>query len=335
MYIVLLTNTNINIISCDTMRSITEDYLYRWGSGEINNDVKFIEFESHSQLSPQGRMHIINNTKIYRTFLPLVDVFAIMNYTQDSFSDGGVYVDVDKFFEQMITHINHGAQIIDIGVESTNPQSQPMHSSEEIKRLSLIIDTAIEIKTKYKVLLSIDTYHNETVKWLLDKDIDIINDVSGNVDNDLIKILTNSARKYVAMHSMTIPANPQVHIPLETNPVEFILSWMQNKLLQFDKHNIPLENIVLDVGIGFGVNAPQSWYILKNLDKFKILPCEILVGHSRKSFINHVHEIQPIHRDMATSIIGTNIPNNVDYLRLHNVEMFYVTYRINNELCDY
>ncbi|MBY0378995.1 MAG: dihydropteroate synthase [Burkholderiales bacterium] len=316
---------------CENL-SLLEQKIYDWAVSEILQSVDFIRFEAQSSFGENNRYIEINQNKIVRSFEYLTDVFAILNYTADSFSDGSKYQSIEALCNQAELQINHGAKILDLGVASTNSNSRPMVAIDEINKLRLILDKLIVVKNKYGVKLSIDTYHQETIIWLMDQDVDIINDVSGALDVNTIKSLVASGKKYIAMHSLAVPATKDINIPVELNPVNYIYSWMENKVSVFEQNNIDLDYIILDPGIGFGTIPVQAWFILKNWDKFYNLPCELLVGHSRKSFFNHITNKNANERDLETALVGTHFLNKIDYLRLHDIKQLNELYRVNQQL---
>jgi dihydropteroate synthase len=306
--------------------------VYNWAVAELEASSEFIKFEQQSSLVTAGRLLIGNGYEVIRSFGYLTEIFAILNYTNDSFSDGGVYNSIDKLLAKARTHIQERATILDIGVESTNPKSSRLSFDAEIARLAIILPELISLKNTHAIQISVDTYHDETVRWLLDKDIDIINDVSGAIDVELVKQITQSQRKYVAMHSLAVPASPMLHIDFSQDPTEYVYNWMSNKLVSLVDGGADLEHIILDVGIGFGVTAAQSWQILKRIKQFLVLPCELLVGHSRKSFLRHVSNKSAAELDLETALVGLTLVNQVDYLRLHDSSSLNELYKIVNQL---
>ena len=296
--------------------SIAEHELYKWASSELTGAPEFISYEIKSYYSPLGRQIIApDGNKIYRTFEYLADIFAILNYTADSFSDGGRYNTPDSALKQTVSLLNSGATIIDLGVESTRPDALALSGEEEIKILTPLLSRFNELKQQYKFSISIDTYHSLTVNWLLDKDIDYINDVSGSLPLDLLRECVNSGKRYVAMHSLSVPASRELILPAEVNVVEYIRAWIEKKISLVENAGIDSDKIIFDPGIGFGKSAAQSWQLIKNIKQ--LTSTEILLGHSRKSFLNHI--IANEQRDMATAIIAAKFADQVDYLRLHEV----------------
>jgi 2-amino-4-hydroxy-6-hydroxymethyldihydropteridine diphosphokinase/dihydropteroate synthase len=129
------------------------------------------------------------------------------------------------------------------------------------------------------------------------------------------------------MHSITIPARKDMHIEIEKDPIEYINIWIKDKQIQYSHINI--DKIIFDPGIGFGKLSQQSWYIIKNIDRIKQLGINLLVGHSRKSFLTHlIGDTIANQRDYETSITSFVMVNKVNYLRLHNLENFFYSYSL-------
>ncbi len=336
-------NANLGLIPCysqdntATTKQIqsTEEaqiYIYKWAMSEVTQTIDFIAFESNTTLGNNGRIFNFNGMTITRKFDYLTEIYAILNYTLDSFSDGGKFQHIDALCDNAIKQINYGACVLDIGVESTNPNSKPMSADEEITKLKVILPELCVLKNTYHVKISIDTYHNETIKWLIDKDIDVINDVSGNIPLITVKQLVTNDKKYIAMHNLTLPANKNITIAVDKNPLTVIKEWMLTKMEQFSDFGIALDNIILDPGIGFGNTQSQAWYILRNFAELYALPCELLLGHSRKSFLTHITNKNATERDLETVIVALNFINKVDYLRIHDVRFINELYPIINQL---
>lgn len=309
-------------IDINNIESVTKKYIYDWAISELDDSIRFIWYETNSTLNENARVSRVEQYNVKRLFMPLSEIFAIINYTADSFSDGGKYNSVDKVLSQIISHLDCGARIIDVGVESTNPNVSAICATAEIKRLKIILPEVIKFKHTHKFKISIDTYHTETVKWLLDQDIDIINDVSGNLDINLVKELLLTNRHYVAMHSLSVPVDKDKVISIEQNPIHVVKSWMRNKIEQVNELGLGLNGLILDPGIGFGKNSVQSWYIIRNLRLLRDLPCEILLGHSRKSFFKHMTNQNFAELDLLTAIMGLEVISEIDYLRLHDLNYF-------------
>ena len=332
--LISLIDNSVNLSYNDSFISIDNDNHYqnlqysqdiidiiKWAISELNQSIHWVYYETKSVLiKNEGRMY----GKILRSFKPLTETMAIINYTSDSFSDGGLYNNIDNAIKQILTQISYGASVVDIGVESTRPNATTLDFTQELVKLKEIIPIVAKLKHDYNFKLSVDTYHSENIEYLLNNNVDIINDVSGNLSLNALKLIKDYNKIYIAMHSLSVPASQELTFSLDVDPVEIIYNWMTRKLEQLLDTGFKIENIVLDPGIGFGTNPAQSWYVLQYMDKFLQLPCEILVGHSRKSVFNHITEIPVRERDIITNYISCYLSNKrVDYIRLHDVELFY------------
>lgn len=324
-------------------KTASEDFLFSWAMSEVLNDIKFIPYETKSVLQGEqdhlmGRVIIENNVVITRSFEALFDTMAIMNYTSDSFSDGGKYNNYEALSLQILQHLAHGAVIIDIGVESTRPNAESLSANEEINRLKDIAPIIQNIQKNYTFLLSIDTYHAETILWLLDNfpKFDMINDVSGSLDPKIVKQLISKNKKYIAMHNLGVPTNPHNIIELEKDPIKVISEFFSKKHQDFLQCGIShadiLQNIIFDPGIGFGNNQAQAWYILKNLNKIDSYGSALLIGVSRKSFLRHIIANNLADGDLNSAFIAVHLANLVDYVRIHDTILTNKIYKIKANL---
>jgi dihydropteroate synthase len=330
-------STAISVFSFDTPSDyngldLAEQELALWGQSELMQSLSLVQFETRSTLSSNGRKLVSGNTSIIRTFDQLADIFVILNYTPDSFSDGGKYNQIETCCARIIDQVSLGATIVDIGVESTRPNATTLTAGAEIAQLQLLLPEVINLKRQYGFLISIDTYHSETAKWLAELDIEILNDVSGSLPLDIVKQFTNAGKYYVAMHSLTVPAQKNIVLDLALDPVEHIYQWATTKLATMDDFGIQLAQVILDPGIGFGNNSAQAWYILNKLSKFLSLPCETLLGHSRKSLFSHLSDKKAESRDLDTAVVASLVMDQVAYLRVHDVENLRQVYPVVKQL---
>lgn len=310
-----------------------EHELFEWAKSEIEQSVEFIRYESASNYSKNGRVWVSpHGLAITRTFEGLAEIFAILNYTADSFSDGGKYNNIVHAEQRILELIAHGAAVIDIGVESTRPGATALTFEEEIRQLTPLLNRIEELKFEHDFLVSIDTYHEETVRWLNDKNVDFINDVSGNLPLNVVAECIESGKQYIAMHSLSVPAASKQILDVQTNPISYLSNWWVNKAHQFDENGINLSKVIFDPGIGFGKNSAQSWYIINNIHFLNNLGVALLLGHSRKSFINHVLPVAPNERDGATNLISGLLINQIDYLRIHEIVNLKDTLSVLNQV---
>ncbi len=263
-------------------------------------------------------LNILKNQNYYsKNHQPVF--MGIMNITPNSFSDGGVHNNIEKFIEDFELWENKMVGIIDIGAESTNPKAAPITYQEELERLNPIFNYLKNKKFSYfKPSLSIDTYHYETAKIAIENGFDIINDVSGLNDKRMIELLkSNEHVKYVLMHSLSVPPRSDLTIEKDENIIKVLQEWLKSKLKIFENDGIDLDRIIFDSGLGFGKNEFQSINILQEIEQFQKYKLKILIGHSRKSFIKKYNSNSIGNRDFESLAISLKIANKVDIIRTH------------------
>ncbi|CAL7963250.1 dihydropteroate synthase [Gammaproteobacteria bacterium] len=250
---------------------------------------------------------------------------GILNITTDSFSDGGKFIDLDAALMQAENLFDAGADIIDIGAESTRPVgATTLTPEEEWQRLQPILDAwqSLWLHKSFRPKLSIDTHKPETAEKLLAYKIDFFNDVTGLTDPKMLEIIKTSNAKIIFMHNLGIPANPAVVLPPDTDIVRAVYQWGMQQLENSIKLGIDKERLIFDVGIGFGKNAEQSFALIKNISQFHQLDIPLLVGHSRKSFFNPFTNKPFAERDIETAGVSVFLATQkVEYLRVHNVDL--------------
>ncbi len=254
----------------------------------------------------------------------MVKLVGILNITPDSFSDGGKYFSLKNALNKTRKLLEDGADIIDIGAESTRPNAQILSDDEEWQRLENILPQIITLvkdfnqKNNKKIQTSIDSYHFSTIKKSFQLGIDIINDVSGLIDENIIEFIAKNNIKTVLMHNLAIHANPNILINQYLDINHEIIKWTQQKIKYLEKFSVKKTQLIFDPGIGFSKNAKQSIQILKNISNYKILKLPIYVGHSMKSFLDSI-DILGDRTSKTLKISEFLIKNKVDYLRIHDV----------------
>lgn len=214
-------------------------------------------------------------------------VMGVLNVTPDSFSDGGQFVNVDAAIQHALAMINEGADIIDIGGESTRPGADPVKTSEEIVRVEPVIAA---LRRESDICISIDTYKSSTARAALKAGADMVNDISAlRMDSMMPTLLAESDVPVVLMHMKGEPKNMQAS-PVYDNCVDEIKQFFGERLAFCQEFGIVPDRIVLDPGIGFGKRLEDNLQILSSLDQFVELGQPILIGASRKSFINRLHQ---------------------------------------------
>lgn len=251
-------------------------------------------------------------------------LMGIINVTPDSFSDGGLFLTPDAAIAQAKQLIADGAEILDIGAESTAPHVTPLDANTEWQRLEPVLASICAAKQDFIIppIISVDTRHAATAKRALAYGIDWINDVSGLTDPAMREIVASSGKPCVIMHSLSIPASREHIIPHDQDPVTFVYQWGAEKIQQLEQAGISRDNIIVDPGIGFGKTAEQSLQLIKHANIFKQLGVRVLIGHSRKSFLSKLTPAIAKDRDIETAAISIQLANQaIDILRVHNVSL--------------
>jgi len=208
---------------------------------------------------------------------------GILNVTPDSFSDGGEFLQVEKAVKRAKELVEEGADIIDIGGESSRPFSDPVPEEEELKRVIPVIKA---VKSELPdVIISIDTYKSRVAEKALEAGADIVNDISaGRFDPDMVKVVKEAGCPVILMHMKGTPKTMQIN-PFYKDVIAEIKNFLKEKIEYFVEKGVDFEKIIIDPGIGFGKRLEDNLKIIRNLDAFLSLNRPVLLGHSRKSFI--------------------------------------------------
>lgn len=243
-------------------------------------------------------------------------IVGILNVTPDSFSDG--YARADAALKQFEALVTGGADIIDIGAESTRPGAVPLSAEEEWARLAPVLN-GLRRRTQ-NILLSLDTRHPETAAQALDCGVSIINDVGGLRDARMRALLAQYGGDIIVMHALTLPADPTVCWPPDVDVAETLLAWKNETAARAQQNGIAPERLIFDPGIGFGKTSPQCWAILAQASALMQSGGRWLFGHSRKSFLKLVHDVSPAERDLLTLGCSAMLAAaGAHYLRVHDV----------------
>jgi len=248
-------------------------------------------------------------------------VMGIVNVTPDSFSDGGRFQGADAAVRHGLQLIEQGAEILDIGGESTRPGAEPVDEKEELRRIIPVIE---QLAARTKTALSVDTMKPAVARAALQAGAGIVNDVAAHRnDPDMWNIVAEARAGYVCMHapgSSIAPAGLHQTGNRGTDIVDDIADFFRNRLERLNAAGISADQVVLDVGIGFGKTMDQTLQLLGNLARFKTLARPLLLGASRKSFIGKltgaaVNERLPA--SLACATLG--IEAGVQIIRAHDV----------------
>ena len=241
---------------------------------------------------------------------------GILNITPDSFSDGGSFFDGKKALLQAEKMISEGADIIDIGPQSTRPNAEKISAKDEILRLGTIIST---IKKEFpKVFISLDTFYSETVKFGYDEGIDIVNDISGGqYDEKMFETVAKTGLPYILMH---VNSNYETmhEKEIKKNIVVLINYYFSQKVKKL--RELGVKDIILDPGFGFGKTTEQQHEMIEEAELFGFNKFPLLIGVSRKSFIYKSLGKSPLEIDEETQNIHRKVlEKGAKILRVHDV----------------
>ncbi|OGW83203.1 MAG: dihydropteroate synthase [Omnitrophica bacterium RIFCSPLOWO2_01_FULL_45_10] len=244
---------------------------------------------------------------------------GILNVTPDSFSDGGKFFDKATAIEQGLRMARDGADIIDVGGESTRPGAKETSAHEELGRIIPVIEG---LREKVSIPISVDTRKARVAEESIKAGASIVNDVSAlRHDPDMADIVSKHDAAVILMHMRGRPQDMQLN-PIYGNLILDITNYLRESIDLALKHGIPRERIVIDPGIGFGKTVEHNLEILKRLDAFGVLGCPICIGTSRKSFISKVLNLPQtdtrLFGTLATLVIG--ILKGANILRVHDVK---------------
>jgi dihydropteroate synthase len=246
-------------------------------------------------------------------FKKIPNILGVLNLTPDSFSDGGKFNSKKKGFIQAIKLLNSGANLIDIGGESTRPGSKEIKESLEWNRVSKILKLVSK-----KIPLSLDTRKSNIMRRGIKLGVRLINDVSGlNYDSETVNVLKKYKTPFVIHHSQGVPENMQKK-PIYKNELLDIYDFFEEKIKLLRSMGINHNNIIIDPGIGFGKNLKHNMSLIHNISIFHSLGFPILVGNSRKKFVKELSG-----KNDSKSRIGGTIGSSI-YLMMQGVQILRI-----------
>ncbi len=247
----------------------------------------------------------------------MTQLMGILNITPDSFSDGGKFIDPAAAAQHFAALVGQGAQLIDIGAESTRPGATPLSANEEWARLEPVLAAVMPCHHR----ISIDTRHAETARQSLIAGAHIINDVTGLTDARMRAVLAAAACPIIVMHSLSVPVNPLDAWPADIDPIAEIMRWKAAVTALAAASGIAPARLIYDPGLGFGKSAAQSLALIARAAKLVESGGQWLFGHSRKSFLKMPGDT-PQQRDAATLEHSKHlVAAGVQFLRVHNVAL--------------
>jgi dihydropteroate synthase len=305
-------NGNKNI-SFDHIEIISRTSRKKISINKINQQVKSLK-----KLIKEDLKKIRSKKKNFSNlnFLQIPNIMGVLNLTPDSFSDGGKFNKLNKGVKHALEMLNSGANIIDIGGESTRPGSKAVSIKTEWKRIEKII----KLLSK-KIPISLDTRKSKIMKKGIKFGVKIINDVSGlDFDSETINVLKKYKIPFVVQHSRGTPMNMQIR-PKYKNELLEIYDFFENKINFLKKIGIKHNNIIIDPGIGFGKNLKHNINLISNISIFHSLGFPILVGNSKKRFIKEIAGKNDT-KDRVGGTVASSIylmMQGVQILRIHGV----------------
>ncbi|MCD6389648.1 MAG: dihydropteroate synthase [Desulfobulbaceae bacterium] len=262
-----------------------------------------------------------------------VHVMGILNVTPDSFSDGGQLANKETLLQRAENMIAAGADILDIGGESTRPFAAKVELDEELNRVIPAIES---IRHHFSTPISIDTTKAAVAEKALEAGADIINDVSAlRLDSQMIEVAKKHNAPVILMHMQGQPGDMQKK-PCYDDVISDILSFLQERLDWAEKKGLDRSRMIIDPGIGFGKTLEHNLTILKHLDQFSALGVPLLLGHSRKAFIGTILQLDdPGQRDCATAAIAAlAVMAGVSIIRVHDVKKTVQAVRLAEAIKD-
>ena len=258
-------------------------------------------------------------------------VMGILNVTPDSFSDGGNYLDKDKAVDYAIEMIEAGADIIDVGGESTRPGSESVIESEELNRVIPVITEIL--KKKRDAVISIDTTKTKIAEEALKCGALIVNDISGGTfDNNIFNVVKDFNAAMVLMHMKGNPKTMQ-NSPEYVDVVSEVYDYLANQVEIAS--GIGIKKIIIDPGIGFGKRVEDNLTLIERLNDFRSLGFPLLIGLSRKSFIGNILNLPIEDRDDVTNALNSMaLSKGARIIRTHNVKQAFQTCKIYNRIID-
>lgn len=258
-------------------------------------------------------------------------IMGILNITPNSFSDGGEFMDINKAINHAIDMIEAGADIIDIGAQSTKPKADLVSIVYEIEKVTPIVTA---LKTAFPhIQISVDTMSLGCAKAAIEAGADIINDVSFLSNSEFVKLCQMHNKKLVIMHSRG-NSHTMDSLTSYEDIVDDVYKDLAKKTAYAKSLGLSADNIIIDVGFGFAKNIEQNFTLLKRINEFKSLGYPVLAGVSRKRFLQDViNTKEPKDADIQTTLASSwLIQQDIDYIRVHNVELANQALKFNDRL---
>jgi len=245
-------------------------------------------------------------------------IMGVLNVTPDSFSDGNLYFDTQKAIERAVQMEEEGADIVDIGAESSRPGAKPLTAEEEMDRLMPVLDG---LQGRLKAVVSVDTTKASVARAALCAGAEIVNDITAlNNDEKMAEVVSEKGAGLVLMHMRGTPKTMQTGDPTYRDLIGEIIDYLKSSYEKACAAGVDRESIALDPGIGFGKTFEDNCRIINKLNEFKSLGLPLLIGTSRKAFIGSITNCAPTERLEGTAAtVAASILRGCDIVRVHDV----------------
>jgi len=298
------------------------------------NDIKNLSKEKKTVIKSDLEKITSNRKSISNIKFDQPKIMGVLNVTPDSFSDGGLFLKENEAYDQAKKMINGGAAIIDVGGESTRPGSKTINENKEWKRIEKII---IKLKKNFsKIPISLDTRNSYVMKKGINFGINIVNDVSGlNFDKKSFNVINSNKIPFILHHMQGNPDTMQKN-PKYDDVLLDIYDFFEKKINFCIKKNYSKNLIIIDPGIGFGKNINHNLRIMSKISTFHSLGCPILIGTSRKRFIEHIvtkFDTQDRTGGTLASVLY-GLSQGVQLFRVHNVKEIYQGMLVFNKILN-
>jgi len=282
---------------------------------------KQIEILSYKELAQPFGLKVIARElqKFIKTKEFSLEIMGIINANNDSFFEGSRFQDSDAI-EKIEQMIRDGANIIDIGAVSSRPNANEVSSDNELKRIKPICDVIKNKKLYTQASFSIDSYSPNVIEYALKSGFNLVNDITGAMDNRVIELAIKYGAKLCIMHMQGTPQTMQENPQYNDVMVE-VSEFFKDRIAKCEALELSREDIILDIGIGFGKTLEHNLTLIKNMSHFQKFGCQILVGASRKSMIDKIISTPIEERLTGTLAIHLKaIDNGATIVRCHDVK---------------
>ena len=278
----------------------------------------------HTELPNRPFLQRLLHLFFQQSFVLTPALVGIVNITPDSFSDGGESLAPESALQAIQAHLAEGATLIELGAQSTRPGATRLTADAEYARLEPVL-TALFAQQIPGLQISIDTFQPEVIQRMMTRyPIQWINDVTGQLDEKTLCAIREAGCGYIAMHALSIPPTAHDIIPLHDNPLDVIHAFFDKKITQLQRCGFASTSLMLDPGIGFGKSRAHNLLLLRDAHHFKQTGFPIVIGHSRKSYLNAVTTRPASERDIETLGISAHLAEQgIDFLRVHNIPLHH------------